>query len=152
MKRGWRSMGLVIAFGVVALLGLMALVRLAPTEAQHWHEATGPYVWTQAAPWDQVVAQTGGAVARLSQARGAPRDVLARLDAIAAATPRTQRIAGSVDEGRITWQTRSALWGFPDFTTAEVRDNGVYLYARLRFGSEDMGVNAKRLKAWIAAL
>jgi hypothetical protein len=29
---------------------------------------------------------------------------------------------------------------------------GLTLYARLRFGREDMGVNAARLRAWLAAL
>jgi hypothetical protein len=51
--------------------------------------------------------------------QGADRAALARLDEIALATPRTTRLAGSPDEGRITWITRSALWGFPDYTTAQ---------------------------------
>ena len=54
--------------------------------------------------------------------------------------------------GRISWVPRSALWGFPDYTTAEVRPDGLYTYARLRFGRGDMGVNAARLQAWAQAL
>ncbi len=90
----------------------------------------------------------GAASLRLPAGTGAPADLLARLDAVALATPRTRRLAGSVEEGRITWETRSALWGFPDYTTAEVREDGLYLQARLRFGREDMGVNAARLRDW----
>lgn len=103
-------------------------------------------------PWDQVQPLTGAATLRLSLGRGAPEDLLARLDAVALATPRTRRLAGSVAEGRITWITRSALWGFPDYTTAEVRPDGLYVHARLRFGSEDMGVNAARLRDWLSRL
>ena len=47
---------------------------------------------------------------------------LAALDAVAMAWPRTERLAGGPEEGRITWVTRSALVGFPDYTTAAVRD------------------------------
>ena len=57
-----------------------------------------------------------------------------------------------MDQGRITWITRSLLWGFPDYTTAEVRADGLYLFARLRFGGGDNGVNAARLRNWLARL
>jgi hypothetical protein len=99
-----------------------------------------------------VVPTTGAASLRLGPEAGAPSDLLARLDAVALATPRTTRLAGSVSEGRITWVTRSAVWGFPDYTTAEARADGLYLQARLRFGREDMGVNAARLRDWLARL
>lgn len=144
-------MGLVFAFLLIAVLGLMAFVRLAPTDVARWHVAQTDTGWAKA-PWDAVLSETGGARLRLSAATGAPGDLLARLDAVALATPRTTRLVGSVAEGRITWVTRSALWGFPDFTTAEARVDGLYIHARLRFGREDMGVNVKRLEGWRAAL
>lgn len=136
-----------LALVLAATLAFAAWVRLAPSDPAAWHvppQAEGP--------WDEVVPLTGAASLRLSAAKGAPADLLARLDAIAMATPRTTRLAGSVEEGRITWVTRSALWGFPDFTTAEVRGDGLYLHARLRFGREDMGVNAARLRDWLNRL
>ncbi|MFN4153247.1 MAG: DUF1499 domain-containing protein [Paracoccaceae bacterium] len=144
-------MGLVVAFVIIALLGAMAFVRLAPVDVARWHVAQTDSGWAKAA-WDSVLPETGGARLRLSAQKGAPADLLARLDMVAMATPRTVRLAGSVGEGRITWETRSALWGFPDYTTAEVREDGLYIHARLRFGREDMGVNAKRLKVWLAGL
>lgn len=86
----------------------------------------------------------------------APVDALARLDAIAMATPRTLRLAGSPETGSITWITRSRLWGFPDYTTAQITetDTGPRLdiFARLRFGRSDLGVNAARLQAWVNQL
>lgn len=129
----------------------MAYVRLAPVTVGDWH-ADLAAAFAADTRWDTVVAEEGGALLRLTPHRGAPADLLARLDAVALATPRTRRLAGSVEEGRITWETRSALWGFPDYTTAEARPDGLYVHARLRFGRSDLGVNAKRLAAWLAQL
>lgn len=95
---------------------------------------------------------TGGALLRLSPDRGAPADLLARLDRVALSDPRTRRLAGSPDAGRITWESRSLIWGFPDYTTAELRADGLYIHARLRFGGSDMGVNAARLADWLSRL
>ena len=145
-------MGLAIAFAIIAVLALMAYVRLAPVDAASLHASPSLYAWDHGAPWDEVVPLEGGASLRLSTAKGAPSDLLAKLDAIASATPRTQRIAGSVKEGRITYETRSLLWGFPDYTTAEARADGLYIHARLRFGKSDLGVNAVRLQGWLDQL
>ena len=135
--------------GVVAVLalGLMAYVRLAPTKAADWNIdlSERPQAMAALSP-DRVTVLENGAYIDLSKGS------LAQLDAIAMATPRTRRLAGSVAEGRITWETRSLIWGFPDYTTAQVQGEGLLIYARLRFGSSDMGVNAKRLRQWIAQL
>ena len=143
------------AFAIVALavlLGLMAYVRLAPVDAALWHKSPAVQLWEQGGAWDQVVPATNGASLRLSAQKTAPRELLAKLDRVAMATPRTHRIAGSVEEGRITWTTRSLLGGFPDFTTAEARADGLYIHARLRFGRSDLGVNAARLNNWLSQL
>lgn len=151
MIKGGRAM----AFGfwalVVVVLGFAAYVRLAPSDLTVWHISP-----LSDAPADCAV-QPGTGSARLAcSVAETPAAVLARLDEVAMATPRTVRLAGSVEEGRITWITRSRLWGFPDYTTAEARGEGtgtrLEVYARLRFGSSDLGVNAARLTAWKAAL
>lgn len=137
---------------LAALVAFAAYVRLAPSDPGRWHVSPSLYGWDHDGPWDQVVAMEGAASLRLSPSLGAPDALLDRLDAVALSTPRTVRLAGGLDEGRITWVTRSALWGFPDYTTAEVRPDGLYIHARLRFGRGDMGVNAARLQSWLAAL
>ncbi len=132
------------AFGL-AVAGLGLWVRLAPVEAARWH------VDPARAP----DPGEGGHWAELDLP-GTPDAVLARLDAIALATPRTIRLASGPDEGRISWQTRSRLWGFPDYTTVQARpqDGGTRLVilARLRFGRSDLGVNRARVRAWLEAL
>ena len=130
-----------------ALVAVAGYVRLAPSDPARWHVAP-----VADGPWGEVVATDGSASLRLGPDRGDPTALLARLDAIALATPRTTRLVGSPAEGRITWVTRSALWGFPDYTTAEARPDGLYVLARLRFGRGDMGVNAARLQDWLSRL
>jgi uncharacterized protein (DUF1499 family) len=138
-----------LAFGLLAAVVAFAFyVRLAPSDLARWHvapEAEGP-------SGEVVVAGLNRATLRFDPKAGAPADLLARLDAVALATPRTVRLAGSVAEGRITWVTRSALWGFPDYTTAQIGKDGLAVEARSRFGSSDLGVNAARLRAWLQAL
>lgn len=140
-------MGLATAFAVIAMLGLIAYVRLAPSDPAVWNISPGA---GSDAPFDTVIPLTGGATLRLSTARGDPATLLQRLNTLALATPRTTQLAAI--DGRITWETRSALWGFPDYTTAEVRADGLYIHARLRFGSSDLGVNAARLTDWLSRL
>lgn len=131
---------------VIALLalGLMAYVRLAPTDVERWHQ-----IATVNEPGD-LVAPGGFRAARQINADGA--EVLAALDRIASATPRTRRIAGSVNDGMITYQTRSLIWGFPDHTTAAVQGDLLVVHGRLRFGQSDMGVNRARVTAWLDQL
>ncbi len=85
-----------------------------------------------------------------------PQEALTAFDAIVSGSPRTERLAGAPSEGRITYVTRSRLWGFPDYTTvaAEAVDGGTRLviHARLRFGSSDMGVNAARVEEWLSRM
>ena len=148
------------AWAVLAVLaaGLIgaAYVRLAPTDPARWHmDLTGlaPAGLAALPPGPEAVQpQQGGALAALAAGPEKAAGLLAQLDAIAQDSPRTLRLAGSVEEGRITWQTRSALWGFPDYTTAQDVPQGVLLFARQRFGSEDLGVNAARLRDWLARL
>lgn len=139
---------------LVLILGAgMAHIRLAPSDPARWHIDPAP---PTALPQGEVVAEPGAARAVLDLGDMPPEEALSRLDAIALASARTVRLAGSPESGRITWITRSALFGFPDYTTAAATRTGtsteVRIYARLRFGSDDFGVNAARLDAWIASL
>jgi uncharacterized protein (DUF1499 family) len=144
-----RRMAGYLALGVLVALAAFALyVRLAPSDPARWHVAPV----AEGKPGVVVVAGLNRATLRLAPDRGTPAVLLARLDAVALATPRTMRLAGSVAEGRITWVTRSALWGFPDYTTAEASAAGVVIEARSRFGTGDMGLNAARLRDWLSRL
>lgn len=128
--------GLLLALAAVGLL--MGYIRLAPSDPARWHVAVmgGD-------------ADFPGGLRRVLPGRAGD---LARLDTIIRATPRTQVLAGSVAAGHVTYVTRSALWGFPDYTTVQLRGADLAIWSRLRFGGSDLGVNAARLNGWLAAL
>lgn len=121
---------------ILIVVVLAGYVRLAPSDPARWHRAV-------VGDADRI---SEGSVLRLAAVD------LAALDQVARDWPRTSVLAGSVAEGRVTYLTRSAFWGFPDYTTVETRPNGVAIYARLRFGRRDFGVNGKRVASWLDAL
>ena len=124
---------------VVLVLALAAYVRLAPSDVARWHVA--PNV-------DQDEILKGGAKRRLTTGP----DGLQRLHEIALKTPGTTVLAGDPDQGMVTYITRSRTVGFPDYTTVQQQGDDLLIYARLRFGSSDLGVNAARLDVWGRAL
>ena len=129
---------------VVVLATLMLYVRLAPTDVGLWHKR--PSTTT---PGDTLTVGSFQAVRRIA----APAtQVLEAVEGIARETPRTRLLAGSVAEGMMTFQTRSQLWGFPDYTTVAVEGDLLVIYGRLRFGSGDVGVNKARIESWLVAL
>lgn len=125
----------VVLFLVVLALGVW--VRVAPSDPGRWHISP--------------VGKSEG-IGQGSALMRVPDGKLSDLNDIASATPRTRVLAGSVADGMITYITRSALWGFPDYTTVAVEGDDLVLFARLRFGRRDLGVNAKRLQDWRARL
>ena len=140
----------------LVVLAVAAFVRLAPADPARWHVDIGTGLLAEPGPCaDHITAGVGSARAVCLLPDG-PDMVLARLEAIAAATPRTTRLTGDPASGRITWVTRSAVWGFPDYTTAQTlataQGTQLEIFARLRFGGSDFGINAARLRAWLGAL
>lgn len=70
---------------------------------------------------------------------------------------KTIRIAGSPEEGWMTYVQKSARWGFPDYTSVKFIDlNGgkstIAIFSRSRFGYSDMGVNEARVTSWVSTL
>jgi len=122
----------------VAVAG-MAYVRLAPSDPARWHrmpEVSGDKTFKSGV---------------IRQVEAGPEG-LARLDAIIRDTPRTRGLAGSVGEGLATYVTRSRVMGFPDYTTVQQAGDTLTIYARLRFGRSDLGVNSARVEGWLARL
>ncbi|MCX8508932.1 MAG: DUF1499 domain-containing protein [Rhodobacteraceae bacterium] len=144
-----------VLYGLLwGLAGGMAYIRLAPDDAARWHRVLASPPGVQAT----VRVVSGGAWVRETFPGVDPRTLLERLAAVALDTDRTVRLAGQPEEGRITWVTRSAFFGFPDYTTAEAepevdgRGTRLTVFARLRYGRSDFGVNGARLRQWMARL
>jgi hypothetical protein len=134
--------------------GVAAYVRLAPSDPVRWHiDPADPALAPGEARF--LVRPDGGDIPG-PVFDLPPGALLAEFDEVARAEPRSRVIAGSVEEGRITYVTRSALWGFPDYTTVQaISDDGgarLLIYARSRFGGNDWGVNRARVEAWLARL
>ncbi len=128
-----------------------AWVRLSVADPAQWH--VDPDAVTERGARNSVLVRDGGDLPTLRLAQP-PAEVAARLEAIALATPRTVRVAG---EGLwVTYVTRSALWGFPDYTSVKVVPDGagsaVTIFARARFGESDFGVNRARVESWLSQL
>ncbi len=121
---------------LIAVIGILAVIRLAPSEPIRWH-------------------QMPGSITNRDFASGAMRRVegdLAAMDAIIRETPRTRVLAGSVEQGMVTYVTRSRVFGFPDYTTVRQDGDMLEIYGRLRFGRSDLGVNAARIDGWLGSL
>mgnify|MGYP000138538571 CR=1 FL=1 len=124
---------------LIVVIGGLAWIRLAPSDPQVWH--VDPHVTA-----DQDLA---GGVRRRIQG---DRAMLSNLDDIIRNTPRTQRLAGSVEDGHVTYVSRSRWMGFPDYTTVMLNGDQLEIWGRLRFGKSDMGVNKARVDGWIEQL
>lgn len=124
---------------LLLIAALMVWIRVAPNDPVRWHKSV-------ANPVDGV---RGGSVLRILPGQAAQ---MSELEAIIQSSPRTRPLAGSVDDGIYTYFTRSRIWGFPDYATVWIDGDDLLIYSRLRYGGGDMGVNAKRVDAWIARL
>ena len=135
-------MGRVMLFvwlGVAAVIVVLGLIRFAPVD---------PLDWNTQPEFSEDKTFRGG-VFRV--VRTGP-DGLMRFDRIASASPRTKLLAGSVEDGLATYVTRTKLFGFPDYTTARQDGDLLKVYARLRFGRSDLGVNGARIAEWLGEM
>jgi hypothetical protein len=83
--------------------------------------------------------------------------LFAAAQAVANAEPRTFLAADYPDRLQAHYVVRSAVFNFPDLVTVQVTPDGadasrLVLYSRSVYGQSDLGVNRKRLEAWLAAL
>lgn len=143
---GWLALA-----AIAALAGAAVFVRAAPSDPALWH--VDPDLVTERGSYNSFLMRDGGDAPALHLA-APPAEVAPRLAGIILATPRTTRLAG--DDLFGTYVTRSALWGFPDYTSVLVKPDGtgsvVTVFARARFGQSDLGVNRKRVEQWMAEL
>ena len=141
---------------LIAVFSLSAYLRLVPLEASRWHLALD----SSAAPGagrcvETIQPQHNGARSACLLA-GHPAEIITEINTIALATPRTTRLAGTPEEGRITWISRTKLMGYPDVITAQgtatATGTRLDVFSRQVYGSGDWGVNAARLKDWLSRL
>jgi uncharacterized protein (DUF1499 family) len=147
----------ILLFTLVAIAVLTAggaiYTRNAAMNPELWHVEPAAAV-RSGRPNDFLVAEDGDVPPVLLP--GAPEEVAARLDAVAMAEPRTERIAGAPSEAFMTYVQRSRLMGFPDAVSVRVEPaeegSRLTIWSRSRFGQSDLGVNRARVERWLEAL
>lgn len=122
----------------LVILG-MAFIRLAPSDPTRWHVA----------PKGDKDKNLEGGVVRVVET--GPLG-LKKLNAVVQADATTRTLAGSVDEGMVTYVSRTKVMGFPDYTTAQQDGDTLRIYGRLRFGRSDFGVNRNRVDGWLGQI
>lgn len=137
MNAGRKYMFLWICLAAVVVV--LGYVRLAPSDVSRWHVPP------------QVIADKNFKSGVLRLVEAGP-DGLARFDTLARESERTTVLAGNVEARMVTYVTRSKFFGFPDYTTVQQDGNQLKIYARLRFGRSDSGVNRARVTGWLDAL
>lgn len=144
---------LVLMAATLLGLGVLGWIRLAPSDPARWHEDPR-LVARPATPNYHLIRLVGGdAMPPVFQTT--PERLAARLDEIAR-DEGAVLLAGSVKGLHMTYLTRTALMGYPDYTSVLIEPAGegamLLAFARARFGRSDHGVNRARLERWIAAL
>ena len=82
-----------------------------------------------------------------------PRQLYDAVRRVALAQPRTYAHVAYDDRLQAHFVARSAVFNFPDLIAVQVTpDSGLILWSRSVYGESDLGVNRKRLQAWLAAL
>ncbi len=141
---------------LVAALAVGVFMRIVADDPAVWHVDPATAQRT-GYPNDYLVAPQGATAAapdRLAQVHTlSPRDLLQRFDAVAENAPRTRRIAGSPEEGLVTYVQRSRVFGFPDYISVRAVEvpggAALIVWSRARFGFGDFGVNRARVEDWL---
>lgn len=147
---------MLIFAGVIVASAILftAYVRLAPSAPAVWH--VDPRGVSDLPDQGRYMLRDGEGDGPAPRYSGTPTEIMTRFDAIAMSQSRITRLAGSVEAGHVTYVARSAGFGFPDYISVVAYADGdqtaLAIYARLRFGKSDLGVNQKRITAWLAQM
>ena len=142
----WTCVALALAF-----VASMIVFRMLPLSLEGVHVRYDPSGLGQ-------MSQPQGHVWREPQV-GDGRAQMAAFDAVIRATPRTKQVAGSYEEGVITYITRSRVFGFPDITSVwrdvalvGTTTPAIEVAGLARYGTLDFGVNRDRIQGWLVQL
>ncbi|MCC5956975.1 MAG: DUF1499 domain-containing protein [Natronohydrobacter sp.] len=144
---------LVVIALIVLVVGVMAWIRLVPSDPARWHEDPR-LVSRPTSPNFHLIRMVGGdEMPRVFQM--SPEALAAQLDEVARADG-AEMIAGSLAAGHMTYLSRTPLMGYPDYTSILIEPAGegamLLAFARSRFGHSDLGVNRARITRWLDAL
>ena len=142
----------VLIFCVLVIAGVLAFIRLAPSNPDIWHvdpqaakKPRKPNAFilrpdSEKHPSPEF-AMTAGALAQA-------------FDDLALSDAGVSRLAGTPEELWVTYIARSRVMGYPDYISVRFLELGqnrstLAVYSRARFGYRDFGVNRSRVLGWI---
>lgn len=135
-------------------------VRRAPSDPGVWHvdpltaPTTGKPNWYRLLPADAPGDRDPDRDAAAPVFAQSAATVASAFNRVALDDDLVVVLAGSADDGFVTYVQRSRLFGFPDYNSVrfiDLPDDGSTLafYARARFGQSDLDVNRKRVEKWV---
>ena len=134
---------------VLVVLAAAVWFRLVPMTPAQWHVVPSD-VTPPSSPNFALLVGTDAPVFTQSP------DVIADLLTNVAQDAGAKIIAGSPHSGHVSYVVRSRIMGFPDAISIRLMPEGagtkLEIFSRSRYGYSDLGVNAARVAAWIAAL
>ena len=151
MRRTLRVMLWIVAAIALALAAFAAYVRFAGDDPQVWH--VDPTTAKERGALNDFIVTPDGADADIASPvfAMAPNALMARFRELALSRPRTT-ILGERD-GFATFVQRTKLMAYPDYISVRAVEaeggSALYIYSRSRYGRSDLGVNKKRLLAWL---
>ena len=146
-------------FGVLALVGA-TVIRRATIDPDAWHvdpttaPPTGNPNWYRltpdSAPADRDASRDGTAPVYACDVS----TLATAFNKVALTEDRVEVLAGVAKDGFVTYVQRSAFFAFPDYisvTFSDAADGGSTLavFSRSQYGKSDLGVNEKRVNAWV---
>jgi uncharacterized protein (DUF1499 family) len=145
---------LIAIAALLTLAAVMLYVRFTPADMAEWH--VDPRAVPKPRTPNHWLIRPVGGDARPPNFTLEAAELAGRVDAVMLSMPRTERVAGSVAAGHMTYLTRSPWMGFPDYTAIRVYSteagSSFAALARARFGRSDRGVNRARLEALVTQL
>jgi len=149
-----RMLWILFTLAIVVFAGTMAFVRSLSHDAAQWHvdpqTAPDPSTpnWYRVTPGGENAAPVFDVSAtELSSAFDRVVSEQSSIELL-----KDDRASG----GPVTWVQRSTLFGFPDYISVQFLPAGsgstLAIFSRARIGQSDLGVNEKRVTAWLAAL
>ena len=151
----------VIVLGVLAAVAVIAavMIRRLDHDAGVWHvdPLTAPKPSTpnsyRVAPADSGIdADAVAPVFNMST-----KELAAKFDRVARDSGNVDVVGGSPESGFVTYVQTSTLFAFPDYISVkfieiDANTSTLAVLSRSRLGQSDLGVNEKRITAWLAQL
>lgn len=136
-------MTLSIVIFAVIVVGFMAFVRLSTSNPATWH----------------IDPETFAGPRKKNSFRSVvfydPRSADEIMHAVndTALADGATLFGGSLDAHWVTYESRSTLFRYPDYTSFKVAPDedgmAIYVYSRARFGYSDFGANKRRVYRWL---